>query len=101
VLDPTFQRRWFDSLNSAEERHAFPAHARVLTRAEGGIRRAAFATGPCRCPKIHGRFLRCVNFLPQNCAVCRQTVQISIYRVASEKPAAQRHEKLRKKSLGN
>jgi hypothetical protein len=32
-------------------------------------------------PKIHGRFLRCMNFLVQNCAVWRQTAQDSIHRL--------------------
>ena len=52
-------------------------------------------------PKIHGRFLRCMNFLVQNCAVWRQTAQDSIHRVASEKQAAQDRENGRKKTLGN
>jgi len=56
---------------------------------------------PLHCLKIHGRFLRCANSLTQDCAVWRQTVQINIHRVASEKPGAQNCENLRKNSLGN
>jgi hypothetical protein len=79
----------------------FPAHTRArLGEPERGTRRPACAT-LLAVAQIHGRFLRCVNFLTQNCAVWRKTMQTSIHRIASEKPAAQHHEKLRKNSLGN
>jgi len=52
-------------------------------------------------PKIPGRFLRCANFLPQNCPIQRNATPISVRRVRSRKPSRQHHEKLRKNSLGN
>jgi hypothetical protein len=45
---------------------------------------------------VHGRFLRCGNFLLQNCASQRNVARISLALLSSEKHAAQRREKLRK-----
>ena len=44
------------------------ARAKGSASLKGGIRRAACATGDCRCPKIHCCFLRYANF-------CRKTAQ--------------------------
>jgi len=50
---------------------------------------------------IHDRFLRCVNFFSQNCAIQRNAMPTRLPPASSRKQAAQHREKLRKNSLGN
>ena len=54
------------------------------------------AKSVCWFPKIHGRILRRVNFLPQNCANQRNVLPTRVHQVHSRKQAAQDGEKLRK-----
>jgi hypothetical protein len=51
--------------------------------------------------KFHGFFVRSDKLLLQNCAILHNAPQNGFVRLPSEKHAAQRDEKLRKKSLGN
>jgi hypothetical protein len=52
-------------------------------------------------PNIHGRFLRCIDFLMQNDANDRNAATIGLARSPLKSKAAQDREKLRKISLGN
>jgi hypothetical protein len=70
--------------------------------ADAAIPRVRERVGPSFCSaKIHGGFLRCAKFLPENCARQRNATPMPLLPVASKKQAAQHREKLRKNSLGN